>query len=361
MDSASKVWCFGMSYLEMLVLYCLEKLNGERTLYSIYHLLKGKKSSQTIQDAHLYKLTRFFRIFEPVTRESVEAIIQKGLANNWLLSVGEHCYRLTETGSEILKKNLVETPFPNYLNGWKYHSVSLLFWERFSLLVQVISNLNFEEAHYTPIQKNKQAQIWLKAFLKKNKIPKESLGKRLYVELLECLKDTQNIDPSILVYRLTGHHTIGLTPIQIAEILKMDVIKYHVEFQNILHYLIREIMINPYQYEILHSVIVDSKENSTLTHSSKMTFEFIQKGLSIQEIAMQRRLKRSTIEDHIVEIALNIDGFSIDPYIDSNVQVKILEAAEKTETKQLKRIKSYVNEANYFEIRLVLAKYGGGE
>ncbi len=50
-----------LTFLQTMILFCLQKINGERTIYSIYHLLKGKKSSQTIQDTHLFHLQPLFQ------------------------------------------------------------------------------------------------------------------------------------------------------------------------------------------------------------------------------------------------------------------------------------------------------------
>lgn len=41
--------------LQYTVLYCLKQLNGERTVSSIYYLLKGKRSSQTLQDGNMFE------------------------------------------------------------------------------------------------------------------------------------------------------------------------------------------------------------------------------------------------------------------------------------------------------------------
>ncbi|MDP4083916.1 MAG: helix-turn-helix domain-containing protein [Bacillota bacterium] len=348
-----------MPYIEIIILYCLKQLNGERTIYSIYHLLKGKKSSQTIQDAHLYKLTHFFRCFESISREVLETKIQKFLGNHWIVPNGDQQFLVTSVGEQVLTASLEKQPFPKHLDGWKYHSESLLFWERFSLLVQVISNFNFKEAHYIPIQKNKQVHRWLKLFLKENSWQKNSLGKILHSELMDCFESAQNINPAVFIFRLTGYCQIGLTPLQVAEKLKIETTKYYIEFQNIIHFLIQHVRANPIQYKLLSSIILDIKESNPLTHSSKITYEYVRKGLSIQEIAKTRGLKTSTIEDHIVEIALNIDGFSIDSFIDKGIQKKIIAVANRTETKQLKLIKKHIDTANYFEIRLVLAKFGG--
>lgn len=43
--------------LQYTLLYCLKQLNGERTVSSIYYLLKGKRSSQTLQDGNMFQIS----------------------------------------------------------------------------------------------------------------------------------------------------------------------------------------------------------------------------------------------------------------------------------------------------------------
>src|SRR3954469_3240333 len=93
-----KKWWDGMRYIENIILYCLKQLKGERTIYSIYHLLNGKKSSQTIQDAHLFSIKKFFRIFESLTRESFEEIITNLVNKQLICLCGNQRYQLTESG-----------------------------------------------------------------------------------------------------------------------------------------------------------------------------------------------------------------------------------------------------------------------
>lgn len=347
-----------MTYIESIILYCLQQLNGERTIYSIYHLLKGKKSSQTIQDAHLYELTKYFGVYQAITRESLEEAVKRASIHNWITPCAEQHFILTENGKMKLRNfdsNINDLP---YLDGWKYHKMDLQFWERMSMLVQVVSNLIRHETHYIPIQKNKQTHYWVKAFLNKSIVPRNLLGTTLFSEIVECLEKTNHLDPSVLTLRLTGYKRIGLTPIQAAEKLKMDFSRYHLEFINILHYFIQHVTSSSIRYPLLSSILGNPTHNMMLTKSTRATFELLKQGFSIEEISTSRQLKTSTIEDHIVEIALNVDEFSIDEYIEKTQQQEILTAARKTDSKQLKQIRSMVTKANYFEIRLVLAKYG---
>ncbi|MEK1830637.1 helix-turn-helix domain-containing protein [Priestia megaterium] len=82
------------------------------------------------------------------------------------------------------------------------------------------------------------------------------------------------------------------------------------------------------------------------------------KGKKLEEIAYIRRLKESTIEDHIAELALFVPSFSIDAYVSPKQQEKIISAFEGLRTNKLKVIKEEVkDDVTYFQIRLVLAKH----
>ena len=65
----------------------------------------------------------------------------------------------------------------------------------------------------------------------------------------------------------------------------------------------------------------------------------LNKGLTVENIAHIRNLKRSTIEDHLVEITFNDKQFDIAPFVPSEMQKMILNIAKQTDSKQLRQIK----------------------
>ena len=249
-----------MLQLETIILFCIKQLNSERTIYSIYHLLNGKKSSQTIQDAHLFSLKKFFGIYESLTRESFDEIIQSMIKKKWIDHSGEQHYLLTYSGNSILETN----PPPTYLNGWSYHPFTSLFWERFSLFIQVTSNLVFGDTRYVPIQKNNDVHLWLKSSLKELNVPRKELGNIVYSELIECFNMTKEINPSILVFRLTGFQQIGLTPLQIVKKFNMNIHDYHIDFIHTLHYLMQAIKLEPSGFPMLTILIKDFHQQDDL-------------------------------------------------------------------------------------------------
>jgi uncharacterized protein YpbB len=184
------------------------------------------------------------------------------------------------------------------------------------------------------------------------------MGKFLFLELVECLDQAENINPLVIVYRFTGYQQIGLTISQTAERLNMDILNYHLAFINVLHYLIQKVESDRNRFGLLSLLLEEGEIHDSLTLSSRKTLKLLKKGFSIDQIARMRNLKVSTVEDHLVELAINVKGFSIDVYVEKDLQDKIIEISRKVATRQLKLIRNKLPAASYFQIRLVLAKYG---
>ena len=105
------------SFLQTIILYCLKKLNGERTIYSIYHLLNGKKSSQTIQDAHLFHLTAFFQTDTNITRDYLENTVSNFSNDNYIEKVSEQHYCITARGRKPFIK-IISSYTDSYSLKW---------------------------------------------------------------------------------------------------------------------------------------------------------------------------------------------------------------------------------------------------
>jgi uncharacterized protein YpbB len=346
------------TYLDTVILYCLNRINGERSIYSVYHLLKGKKSSQTIQDAHLFQLDHLFQSFHFLSREKFDEIVVSFEKRNWLKKGSEHDYFLADGGQDALKKQISDRPLPDHLDGFRLHLLTHVFWERFSLLIQVCSNLIHQHTEYIPIQRKSDTQSWIKRFLKKSQRDRDEIATHLYQEIVRCFETEPALNPIFFVMRLSGYNRIGLTTRQAADFLNCDLMYYHLQFLNQLHFMIKKIIDEPEKFPFLQSVIVDLDISSAFTISTRRTFELLLQGSSIEEIALLRNLKKNTIEDHVVEIALVHDSFDISGFVPLEKQKIILAAIKQSESRQLRQIRELADGSDYFEIRLVMAKFG---
>ncbi|WP_049681985.1 helix-turn-helix domain-containing protein [Peribacillus loiseleuriae] len=351
------------NYFEMIVLYCIRIFNGERSVYAILHMLKGKKSSQTIQDVHLFGLTNLLGTLPDITRRQLEITVDKLLQSGLLIVLPQNGYYLiTSIGQELLQQHVKKYPFPETLNGFRFQNRTQPYWSRLSLLIQTISHIIHKQNRFYPIQRNFQTQTWVKRYLAQNRQNRVEIGRHLFDELSTLLEKRPEKERAIFVKRLTGIHRIGSTYSQISKELHEDEWYVRYLFLGTIHFMLQEFDDSSVQYPYLYSIIKDIQGNShtQLTNSTQMTLKYLQTGKSLEEIAFIRRLKRSTIEDHIVELAYSDPLFNISRFMSQKIEEVIRIASKTSRTKQLRAIKEIVanDEISFFQIRLVLAKAG---
>ena len=61
--------------LEGIILSCLSKLQTERSISAVYHIVTGKKSIQTVQDIHLYHLQAYFSVCQHLPKSQFDQMI----------------------------------------------------------------------------------------------------------------------------------------------------------------------------------------------------------------------------------------------------------------------------------------------
>ncbi len=348
-----------MQYLDGVLLYIFDRFRGERSLSAVFHLLTGKKSSQTIQDAKLFNVSNFFGVLKQIKRSQL-VDHSVGLQKVKLIEPNQHDgFKVTLKGKEKLGAFLVDNPIPTYLEGWKYHSISDLFWQRLSLYVQTLSYSIHGNMNFYPISKEENIQNWVRLHFPSVKEQRAILANDLYKEISAILLHLPSHHAALFVNRLSGKGRTGLTFAQMSTSNKISVEEATVQFQNVIHAFLTYIQNNPLQFPILGTVAKGYEGEWPLTSSTRQTYTILQSGVSLEQIAQRRRLKRSTIEDHLVEIAINVPGFSIDPFVSQDAQSEIRLASEKLNSQRLKTIKQYLDDNySYFEIRLTLCKEG---
>lgn len=343
-----------MSLIKLIILKSLIHLNGERSIYSIYHLLTGKRSSQTIQDASLYQLKEYFGIFPQLERSEIETITNQLVHFGYAIN-NQNVLIATPKGKEVVQ----HSSSPSF-NGWRYSSITPLFWDRLSLCIQSLSHLIHFQNRFIPINTNPDILQWVKWFLKNHSLPREELAQSLYDEVYCILDKLNDLKAQIFVLKLTGKDRIGFTNEQIGTITSKTEADVQLLFVSTIHFILSEIESTKSQYPILSKITRLNHDTLTLTQSTQNTYKLLKSGRSIDEIAKERVLKRNTIEDHIVEITWQNPDFEISAFINESKYEMIKDTIQSIKSNQLKVIKDAVTaEVNYFEIRLVLAKVGG--
>jgi uncharacterized protein YpbB len=334
--------------LQHIVLFCIDRFRGERSIAAIDHLLNGKKTAQTLQDSKWYNVSRLFGTV-PIDRSRLLHIARQLEANGWIYEVDEHVYRITSSGKEELRYFV----FPPHVDGWKYMNESSLFWKRFSLLIQTVTNVIYRTP-FEPVHRDERIQSFVKRWLFQHK-HMQALVRSLYEEMYGLLSRVEEKEANIFVWRLTTRDRIGWTNEQIAYAIKEEDVAVWLSFQNVLHFILGTIEKEKETFPLLYSL--REQKQIPLTTSAKKTWDLLKKGYGLEQIAQLRRLKKGTIEDHIVEIATYVPSFVTTPFLEENKRKRIIQQAYQLQTNKLRAIKEALPDVSYFEIRLALARW----
>jgi uncharacterized protein YpbB len=342
---------------QSIVAVVLDCFKDDRSISGVFHLLKGKKSAQTIQDGAFFGVLPYFGLFPTLKRHELEFDINKLISNGQASWTERDKILLTNEGKQLVCQFKANNEYINDLRGWQYHSYTEEFWLRICLYVQVITHIVSGNHQFYPITHQLNVQRWVKKHLPKlHNLRKEKL-QQIYNELAHFLSECQDIQATIFVQQLSGNNQVGLTKLQLAEQLKMDeqtVNLYHV---STIHRLLSELDNKKETYHNFSMFAMDLKRPLVLTESARLTYYLFKQGHSIKSISKIRKLKQSTIEDHIVEIAIQNPEFSIRPFVEKELEDQIMQLSDKHITRRLREFKEQIgSDVSFFVIRLVLAR-----
>lgn len=340
-----------------IILTCIDKLQGERTASSIYHLLKGKKSIQTVQDAHIYKLDNYYGIYNLLTKErfnkNLSRLVAEGFLNSYQNEYSK--FQLSPAGVDWLVEYKEQLKV-DYFNGIKYNKIADVFYLRLLLLLQTLTNARMQHFQFIPVTDNQSAEKWVKQQYRIMKINKQEVLQSLYDELYNLLNLFPDQDASIFVDRLTGYQTIGLSTNQLSEKYMLPEEDVRLLLTGIVHRMMTSVHANKGKFPLHAKILNDLLETTQITESANKTNQLLKKSYTIDQIAAIRNLKTNTIHDHIVEIALYDSDFPLNNYISIQDQKEILVVLNKEKSFKLRQLKESLNEnISYFQIRLVLA------
>lgn len=330
-----------------LILAIMKPLNRQRTISSPYHLIKGKKSGQTIQDIGYFGLYPYFGIFPKLDKKAYDQVIKSLFSQGYLLA-NEQVIELTE---KAINTSIADTP----LNGWKYRGNEILFFNRLSLIVQTLSHMSQSVKIFDPIVNNEEIQMWVKKYLQQIQFRDLAVVQAFKKELFTTLADSaiSETHKMILTERLTGLALSGLTWQQIATSKKLSVLDVQLMTVEALHSWMAEIEKSkpPLLLGLMEGVI----QQSSLTATAQRTEKLFERGFTLEQIASLRQLKTSTIEDHVVELAMNDPYFNFKSFMSQELYKAIIIESKSQQSKRLRDIKEHLPDASYFQIRLALS------
>ncbi|RDW19096.1 hypothetical protein CWR48_08585 [Oceanobacillus arenosus] len=341
-----------------ILLECCNRIQMERTASSIYHLLRGRRSIQTVQDAHLFQLERYFGIYKSLTRQhfnqTMNELQLKGLLHR--IDTEQTFYQTTrETSKWIATNKQVSFPFTSY-EGLAYHEITDVFLDRLVLLIQTLTNSKMDYFSFIPVIDKPLIVGWVKSVYRRLKGEEAKFLAIIFQELRKILHHFSKVEAGIFVDRLTGYQSYGMSIDQLSAKYGQSVDDIQLIIINLVHRLLSTLYHEKDNYPFLTFIINDLTSTTRLSNSAFQTYQHLQQGVTIENIARNRNLKINTIHDHLIEIALYETNFPLHHYVNPAEQQEILNAVKQTSSSKLRDIKQQVNDSiSYFQIRLVLA------
>ncbi len=335
-----------------IILQIYEQLDGEREQNAAFYILRGKRSGQSIQDVAYFSLFRYYSLFPSLSKEEYDRALKTLLENRYLIKDDQSFCHVTPTGKKVLKNS---TYFQ--WNGWAYRGREQLFFERLQLLVQTASYMKQGITTFLPLVRRIDVQQDVRHLYKRYPMHISRYRHQLREELVTILQSIQSDQrfPSVMAWRLGGAEDSPYTWRQISEHLKIEESSLQFIWIEGLHLLLERLKDNQ-NFPILKEMTKGIYQQSYLTDSAEKTYILYQKGYKREEIEKVRQLKRSTIEDHFVEMAIYIPSFSIEPFVHKEDQVRVAQFVQQQRTRRLRKIKEAFPELSYFQIRLILGK-----
>ncbi|WP_176757385.1 helix-turn-helix domain-containing protein [Salimicrobium halophilum] len=317
--------------------------------------MRGKKSSQTFQDAKVYGIDQYYGVYPGLRREMITRVLHRLEEEKAIERVDES--RVTITG--VGRQELSDSDFSLYFSGMEYSEAVNQFQDRLLLWVQVLSNAAHRQDHYFPVVEKTPVQQWVKTFYNREKRHLQSDAAALFRELNLTLQPFTDMEKNLFVRRFTGGDGTGWTYDQLAETGDIEPIDVPLYIKNMHYYLFFTAAEDRTLH--LHKLTGDLVKKETLTASSKKSIQLFDQYQSIEDVAAVRGLKTSTIEDHLVEAVLVDPGRPVDAFISDSGFEEIRQVVRKTGTKRLKIIHDQLNGGySYFQLRIVLAKLQKG-
>src|SRR5699024_4996826 len=172
---------------DYIIMSCCSRFKDGRSISAVYHLLKGKRSIQTVQDSHIYQLNRFYGIYPSLQKRDFEEHIHQLADEDMLLLNNTNAAMTTVRGENWLREQKKHVPV-NYFNGMEYYQKASIFLERLLLLIQTMTNSKKNNFHFIPVVDKRIATNWVKRQYYQTHRFQANFLNQLYEELYQLLK-----------------------------------------------------------------------------------------------------------------------------------------------------------------------------
>jgi uncharacterized protein YpbB len=335
---------------EQLLLQLFKATRGQRGLTAVSQLLKGTPSHQAIWDAHLYQVTPWFGVLPQLETQQADTVIKQLMKKGLLteeMQGKRKVIQLTNLGQEAAPTTSWERVPPLSFRAD-------LQLERLLLWIQTLSHDMNASRSYQPVSRKPAVWHWIKA------VRRSDLWKTAYdfiPILFQQLEELPENQRELLVRRMSGYGTVGESYVQMARATHRSVMDIQAELRVAIYQLLRGIQAKGYpmgQAFLANDLIGEGGfPLYGLTSSAKESARFLTHGMPIPELMKVRKLRLSTVQDHIIELALLNPDWSPNAYASEKTLQPYIDHVENSPFAALKELQDrWEGQADYFQLRL---------
>lgn len=314
---------------------------------TLYHLLKGKRTTSVLLYGFLYDNLRFFQLTPELTERQFSKTLTQLFKQKLLQSDGESAAQITDLGLQMLKR--ASYCYEN-LDNYRFGKTDADMWRLLQFSVQVVSHLSYSDKNYIPLEQSPLYQQQVKSLIKA--LPKAQLIKTVKQEWQQLFSFLSKESANFFAQQFSGYHTIGKTTAQLLD-PKLEAFERSLAAKEALHQLL-SLILSLEENSLLQKFILPHmklNENQSMNETS----QYLKYNLSLDELAKRRNLKKSTVQDHLLELAL-VNDFPFDQYL-SEESIRFLGNLEPPYQDWVYRVeKQQQPQLDYFEFRLYQIK-----
>ncbi|EOL44308.1 helix-turn-helix domain-containing protein [Enterococcus caccae] len=310
---------------------------------TLYHLLKGKRTSSVLLYGFIYENLRFFQLFPALSEKQFNAILDELIEQKLLHQTSDGEVQITTHGLESVKR---DSRSFWWLDNYRFGKTDETIWRLLQFTVQVISNLSYSHKEYIPLEQSPLYQKRVKMYIQS--MPKVRLIETVKKEWTEIFSLLPKEEADFFAQQFSGYKKIGKTSFQLMDSQDTSFNRFLSKKER-LHHLLDTILAIP-EDRFLKSLItqlVAQNDNKSMMETSF----YLKTQLTIETLALQRNVKVSTIKDHLMELALTKD-FPFERFISQKTQMCLFDISKPYQEWTYRTLKQINPELDYFEFRL---------
>lgn len=317
---------------------------------TLFHLLKGRRTSSVLIYGFLYDCLRFIDFFPKLTEVKFNQLLTK-LAQQGLLEIDYETNeaQITTAGLTYLENAAFSLSVYSLIDNYRFGKNQEEIWRMLQFSVQVTSHLSYQNNLYIPLESSPLYQRYLKQWL--NRYPKNQLISLVKANWLQLFSKLPESESNYLAAQLSGYQVIGKASQQL-QTDEQEEIKKVLFSVNTLHHLFALIMelesINEQPLQRLIAPFIAKNQNQSM----KETQQLLLKGATLEEVANYRKIKQSTVYDHVLELAICGDINSLD-FIQESAAFQFLQQIEADPINwQYRALRKTFPKLHYLDFRL---------